>query len=142
MVACPNRPRVVVVEDYILIQENIRLVLERDCDVVATAEDSEAALAAVAEFNPDVVTVDVSLPGSSGFVLAKRLGEMWPAIHIIFVTAHDDKTYIESAFELGAKGYLLKSGLNSELPVAVREVTAGRRYLSPRVRSKVQLNLG
>jgi two-component system, NarL family, invasion response regulator UvrY len=132
-----------VVEDFVLIQENVRLVLERvcHCSVVATAEDSEAALSAMATYGPDIVTLDVSLPGMNGFELARMLNETYPATNLIFISAYSDRTYIESAFDLGAKAYLLKGAIAAELPAAIREVTAGRRYLSPVLRLKVAISI-
>jgi two-component system response regulator DesR len=136
-----NRPRVIIVEDFVLIQESIRLVLERECDVVAAAEDGETALAAVAELKPDIVTLDVSLPGFSGFALAQKFGETVPATKVVFISAHTDRTYIERAFEVGAKGYVLKGAIQTELTAAIRQVIAGGRYLSPLLRAKLNLNL-
>jgi DNA-binding NarL/FixJ family response regulator len=135
-----KRPRVVIVEDYVLIQENIRLVLESDCDVVATAEDGETALAAVTEFQPDVITLDVSLPGSSGFTLARKFQQTHPAIALIFVTAYSDSLHIGGAFDVGASGYVLKGSMQSELPAAIRKVCAGGRYLSPALHAKAGTN--
>jgi two-component system response regulator DesR len=136
-----KRPRVMIVEDFVLIQESIRVVLEGECDVLATAEDGETALAAVAELRPDIVTLDVSLPGFSGFALAEKFSETAPATKVVFITAHTDRTYIERAFEVGAKGYVLKGAIQTELTAAIRQVSAGGRYLSPLLRARVNLNL-
>lgn len=141
MAETPKRPGVLIVEDYVLIQETIRLVLQRDCDVVATAEDAESALAAATELRPDFVTLDVSLPGFSGFALAEKLIQTLSATRVVFVTAHSDRMYVERAFEVGAKGYVLKGSMQTELPAAIREVTAGGRYLSPLLRARFKLNL-
>lgn len=135
-----ERPRVMIVEDFVLIQENIRLVLARECDVVGTAEDGEAALAAAAGLAPDIITIDLSLPGMSGFALAENLKQELPATKLLFVTAHGEKAYIQRAFEIGAKGYLLKDAIHTELLGAIREISAGRRYLSRRLRGTVKLN--
>jgi DNA-binding NarL/FixJ family response regulator len=127
-----KRPRVVIAEDFILIQESIRIVLEEDCDVVATAENGEDALDAIAAHEPDIVTLDVSFPdGMSGFAVVERLNQAHSATNVIFVTAYRDKTYVEKAFEMGAKGYVLKGCIGRELPAAVRAVMGGGRYRSP-----------
>lgn len=126
-----NRPRVVIAEDFVLIQENIRLLLKSECDVVAAVEDGESALSAVMNHEPDVLLVDVSLPGMSGFAVTQRLNELRSPVKVVFVTAHRDRNYAERAFEIGAKGYVIKSAMRSELPAAIRAVMGGRVYRSP-----------
>jgi DNA-binding NarL/FixJ family response regulator len=131
----PKRPRILIVEDFVLIQESIRLLLQQqDCDVVATAEDGKSALAAVAALTPDIVTLDVSLPDQSGFAVAERLSREHSAVKVIFITAYPDRTYAERAFEIGAKAYLLKTSLHTELPAAIRAVMNGGRYESPLIK--------
>jgi DNA-binding NarL/FixJ family response regulator len=126
-----HRPRVVIAEDFVLIQESMRLALERDCDVMATVEDGEAALDAVAMHHADILLLDVSLPKLGGFMVAEKLSRANSAVKVIFVTAYTDKTYVERAFEIGAKGYVLKGALQTELLAAIREVTNGGVYRSP-----------
>jgi len=108
------------------------MVLQRDCDVVATAEDGKAALAAVAALQPDIVTLDVSLPDGSGFAVAEQLKET--PVHVIFITAYPDRAYADRAFDLGAKAYLLKTSLHTELPAAIRAVMNGACYRSPLIK--------
>jgi len=116
-----------------LIQENIRRVIQSDCDIVAAVEDGEAALDAVAAHTPDILLLDVSLPGINGFTVAERLKHANSPVNVIFVTAHRDKTYADRAFEIGAKGYILKGNIRTELPAAIRAVTGGGCYRSPLV---------
>lgn len=125
------RPRVVIAEDFVLIQEHMRQVLLPDCDVVATAEDGDAALQAVAVHTPDILVMDISLPGLSGFAVAEKLNREHPNVAVIFVTAHSGRDYVERAFEIGVKGYVLKRAMRTELPAAIRDVMAGLRYRSP-----------
>ena len=136
-----KRPRVLIVEDFPLIQESIRQVLQPDCEVLGAAENSEIALAEVSKLRPDIVVLDVSLPDSSGFALAEKLNQTQLKPNVVFVTAYLDKMYVERAFEIGAKGYVLKSRIHTELPAAIREVTGGGRYLSPLIRAKLNLNI-
>jgi two-component system, NarL family, response regulator NreC len=135
-----HRSRVLIVEDFVLIQESIRLALERECEIVGTAEDAETAIAAAAEMRPNVVTLDISLPGMGGFAAAESLTRTAPGVFVVFVTAYTDPAYVERAFAIGAKGYVLKGALQAELPAAVRAVVAGGRYLSPRLRDRVKLD--
>lgn len=125
MLESGKRPRVIIAEDYVLIQENIRKVIERDCDIVAMVEDGEAALDAVGTLSPDILLLDVSLPDISGFAVAEQISHSNPKVSVIFLTAHGDKAYVKRAFEIGAKGYILKGTIWSELPAAIRTVAEG-----------------
>jgi len=129
-VQAPKRPRVLIVEDFALIQEGIRSVLQRDCDVVGTVEDGKSAMEAVSALDPDIVTLDVSLPDVSGFTLAERLQKAHSPAKVIFITAYPDRAYADRAFEIGAKAYLLKAAIHRELPDAIRKVMAGGLYRS------------
>jgi DNA-binding NarL/FixJ family response regulator len=126
-----NRPRVVIAEDFVLIQESIRLAIQKDCDVVAMVEDGEAALEAVTNHSPDILVLDVSLPKLRGFPVVERLTQAGSPTKAIFVTSYSDKNYVERAFEIGAKGYVLKGAMHTELPTAIRAVTRGELYRSP-----------
>ena len=127
----PRRPSVVIAEDYVLIQENIRRALPPECEVTAAVEDGAAALDVVAAQHPDILLLDVSLPDMSGFAVAEKLFRTNSPVKVIFVTAYADRSYVERAFEIGAKGYLLKGKVWTELPAAIREVLAGGLYRSP-----------
>lgn len=129
-----GKPRVAIVEDFALIQESIRKVLDGHCEVVAAVDDEAGALAAVAEWQPDIVTLDVSLPGMGGFALAEELSRRAPLTRVVFVTAHSQEGYAERAFEAGAKGYVIKGAMQTELPAAVRSVMSGGRFVSPLLR--------
>jgi two-component system, NarL family, response regulator DesR len=128
-----TRPRVVIAEDFVLIQENPRTVIQSLCDVVAAVEDGEAALEAVASLAPDILLLDVSLPGMNGFAVAEKLNSANSAVNVIFVSAYGDRGYAKRAFEIGAKGYILKGTMLTELPAAIREVALGGEYRSPLV---------
>lgn len=125
-----NRPRVIIAEDFVLIQETIRLAVQECCDVVATVEDGETALQAVTTHSPDILLLDASLPGMSGFAVAEALLRAKSPVKIILVTAHNDLAYVERAFELGACGYVLKGTMRTDLPSAIRAAMAGETYRS------------
>jgi CheY-like chemotaxis protein len=92
---------VVIAEDFVLIQENIRRALPSECEIVAAVEDGAAALEAVAGLQPDILLLDVSLPDMSGFVVAEKLVQANSSVKVIFVTAYADRSYVERAFEIG-----------------------------------------
>lgn len=131
MAESSNRPRVVIAEDFVLIQENIRQALQPDCEIVAIVEDGEGALEAVARHLPDILLLDVSLPGLGGFRIAEKLRQDGSTVKVIFVTAYRDKDYVDRAFEVGARGYVLKGSMETELPEAIRRVSGGGLYRSP-----------
>ena len=128
-----RRPRVVIAEDYVLIQENIRRSLPPECEVIAAVEEGAAALEAAAAQHPDILLLDVSLADMSGFAVAEKLFRANSPVKVIFLTAYADRSYVERAFEIGAKGYVLKGKMWTELPEAIREVLAGGLYRSPLV---------
>lgn len=130
----PKRTSVIIAEDVVLIQENIRRALPDDCEVVATVEHGAAALEAVAALQPDILLLDVSLPDMSGFRVAEGLAGTNSPVKVIFLTAYADRAYVERAFEIGVKGYLLKGKMWTELPEAIRAVLAGGVYQSPLIR--------
>ena len=123
-------PRVVIAEDYVLIQENIRRALPPECEIIAAVEEGAAALEVVAAQAPDILLLDVSLPDISGFAVAEKLLLANSTVKVVFLTAYADRSYAERAFEMGAKGYLLKGKMWTELPAAIREVLAGGVYQS------------
>jgi len=126
-----KRTRVVIAEDFVLIQENIRRALPPECEIIAAVEDGSAALDVVAALQPDILLLDVSLPDMSGFAVAEKLLQANSPVKVIIVTANADRSYVERAFEIGVKGYLLKGKMWTELPEAIHEVVAGGVYRSP-----------
>lgn len=114
-----------------LIQESIRRAIQQHCDLVAMLEDGASALSAVRAHSPDVLLLDVSLPDMSGISVLEQLVNAREPVRVILVTAYTDRRYVERAFEIGAKGYVVKGKLLTDLPVALREVMLGRTYRSP-----------
>ena len=118
----------VIAEDFVLIQENIRKAIEPYCEVVSVVEDGAGALEAVATHAPDILLLDVSLPDLNGFAVVEKLLEAKTAVRVIFLTAYGTQDYIDRAFELGAKGYILKGRIWTELAEALRVVASGGTY--------------
>lgn len=123
-------PRVYIAEDFILIQEMIREAIEPECDVVGLFEDGRDVLNAVLANPPDLLLVDASLPTMSGFAVAERALQQHPGLMVVFVTAHAEPAYVDRAFEIGAKAYILKGSLRAELLPAIRTVLGGGMYKS------------
>jgi DNA-binding NarL/FixJ family response regulator len=127
------RRRLVMADDHTLVLEGFRKLLEEDFDLVAVAEDGRELVAAVIEHKPDVILVDISMPLLNGIEAARQVKKAHPSGKIVFVTMHGDPAYVAAALNAGASGYVLKRSAASELAVAIREVLAGRSYLTPLV---------
>ena len=131
--------RVCLVDDQRLIREGLRLLLELEegLDVVGEAENGAAALEAYAALQPDVVLMDIRMPGMDGVEATRRLLERWPQARVVILTTFDDDTYIFDTLRAGALGYLLKDVSGAELAAAVREVAQGGALIQPSVARKV-----
>ncbi|HET7735765.1 MAG TPA: response regulator transcription factor [Nocardioidaceae bacterium] len=129
----PVSIRVLVVDDHALHRDGTRHILEDygDLEVVGDAETGEAALALINQLEPDVVLLDIRLPGINGIETARRVRDRHPDVRVLMVTAYDDDEYVRGAFEAGAAGYLIKSAPARELVEAVRAVAAGATVLGP-----------
>lgn len=127
--------RVVVADDHAVVREGIRHVLERaeGLVVVAEASDGAEALALVHEHEPDLLVLDVNMPGMSGLEVTRALRHAENGLGILILTMHDDPEYVLEAVRAGADGYVLKDADPAELRAAVRAVYEGREYLSDRV---------
>ena len=128
-----SRARVLLGDDHTLVLEGFRRIIEADFDVVGAAEDGNALVGEALRLNPDVILVDISLPVLNGIEAARRIKAKLPATKIIFLTMHSDFTYLRDALRLGASGYLLKSSAGTELVNAVRQVLAGKTYITPQL---------
>jgi DNA-binding NarL/FixJ family response regulator len=128
-----KRPRVLLADDHALVIEGLRHLLEGEVDLVGTVEDGRALLAAATQLKPDVILLDISMPGLNGIDAARQLTQLVPESKLVFVTMHGDPTYVGEAFRAGAVGYLVKRCAARELVQAIRTVLAGRPYITPLV---------
>jgi len=131
--------RVLLVDDQKLMREGLRVLLELepDLEVAGEAEDGQAALETYATLQPDVVLMDIRMPGMDGVEATWRLRERWPQARIIILTTFDDDEYVFEGLRAGALGYLLKDVSGQELAEAVRTVAAGGALIEPSVARKV-----
>ena len=125
-----DHPRVLLVDDNETILERATATLSRTCDIVGAVKDGPAALEAVGTLRPDVIVLDISMPGMSGLEVAGRLRRAGSIVPIVFLTIHDDEELVQAAQAAGGIGYVSKTMLPSDLIVAVNEACAGRRYVS------------
>ena len=131
--------RVCLVDDQRLIRDGLSLLLELEdgLQVVGEAENGAAALEVYAELQPDVVLMDVRMPGMDGVEATRRLLDRWPRARVIILTTFDDDAIIFDALRAGALGYLLKDVSGPELAAAVREVARGGALIQPSIARKV-----
>lgn len=131
--------RIVIAEDHTILREGLRALLSTDpqFDVVGEAGDGRAAIRRCDELAPDLVLMDLSMPRMHGFDAIKEIKRQSPEIKIIVLTVHKTDEYILATLQAGADGYVLKDATQSELVMAIRNVLAGKRYLSPGISDRV-----
>ena len=124
-------PRVLLVDDNEAMLMHAAGVLETSCTIVGTAMNGRAGIDAAATLQPDVIVLDVSMPGMNGFEVASSLREAGSTAALIFFTVHHEQDVVTAALAAGALGYVTKQRLSMDLEHAVREAHAGRRFVSP-----------
>lgn len=126
--------RVLIADDHRMLREALRLVLEPECEIVAEAASGEDAVAIAVRTRPDVIVLDLGMPGIGGLDAAHQLAKRASASKVLILTQYEDEEYVlESLSEARVVGYLTKADAASELLHAVRAVHAGKRYLSASV---------
>lgn len=142
----PGDLRVMVADDHPIVLEGIKALIDaaEGMKIVGEASDGREAITQSLAMQPDVLVLDITLPGMSGAKVAERLLAENPAIRIIIMTVHEDKGYLRQFLELGVSGYILKTSAADELVRAIRAASKGGIYLDPRlvgqVRNKTALN--
>ena len=123
--------RLLIVDDSSEIRAALRKIAEQqDHVVVGEAENGKQALRLFPQAQPDIVLLDVSMPVMGGFATAREPRQMAPELPIVFISQHADDDYVSEAFRLGARGYLLKSAMYSELSQAIERVANQQKYRS------------
>ena len=131
--------RILLVDDQRLMREGLRILLEleHDLEIAGEATNGQEALDTYAEIEPDVVLMDVRMPGMDGVEATWRLRERWPSALVIILTTFDDDEYVFEGLRAGARGYLLKDVSGHDLADAVRTVAAGGALIEPSVARRV-----
>lgn len=135
----PGVIRVLVVDDHSLYRDGARGILgeHSDIEVVGDADSGEVALALVNQLAPDVVLMDIRLPGINGIETTRRIRAHHPSVRVLMVSAYEDDEYVRAALEAGASGYLCKTAPSRELTDAVRAIAGGGSVVEPDVLARL-----
>ena len=134
-----NKIRVMLVDDHGIVREGLRAILSLhpDIDVVCDAVDGHQALEKMRSCMPDVVIMDITMPGMDGMEATRRLAKAYPETRVLVLSQHDTDRHILSVLKAGASGYVYKRSVGSELVAAIHTVHAGGCYLPPQVAQMV-----
>ena len=135
-----GRIRCVIADDHEMVRYGVRRLLEDapDFAVVGEAGDAAGALKLVLKHRPDLVLLDISMPGMSSFEAGRLIEEHCNGTRIVYLTMHEDQEYVQEALRSGASGYLLKNTPGPLLLRALREVHRGEQSLSPQIQTKLK----
>jgi two-component system response regulator NreC len=134
------RIRVLLADDHAILRSGLRLLIgaQPDMEVVGEAGDVEEAVRLTKSIAPDVVTLDLGMPGGSGLAAIEKLLAAAPGTRILVLTMHEDPAYVRSALAAGASGYLVKSAADSALIAAIRAVERGRLFIEVQNREAME----
>ena len=131
--------RVLLADDHETVREGLRAILSADpsITVVGEAADGQAAIAGSQSLHPDIVLMDVTMPGLNGFQATQTIRHCCPDTDVVVLTRHAHEAYVHEFLRVGAAGYVLKQSRSSELLKALHAVAAGEKYIDPTLSSKV-----
>ena len=134
-----TRKRILVVDDHPILREGLLQSINREPDLVVCgeAEDAHQTLEAISKLKPDLVLVDIGLPGKSGFELVKDVRIAHPELPVLVLSMHDESLYAERVLRAGARGYIMKQERPGKLIEAIRTVLDGKAYVSEKMASRI-----
>jgi len=128
-----SRPRVLVADDHHAMLDSLVRLLSSEFEIVATVTDGLSAVTAAARLQPDVLILDIAMPGLNGIAAAARLKESGSTAKVVFVTNLHDREFVQESLALGNVGFVVKDRLVADLLPAIRAVLAGQSFVSPSV---------
>jgi DNA-binding NarL/FixJ family response regulator len=133
------KTRIAIVDDHTMMREGLAQALraEPDLEVCWTAGSVQEAIAALERIHPDLLTVDITLPGRNGLELIKDVLALVPGLPILVISMHDETLYAQRVLKCGAKGYIMKDAPHDDLIAAVRRVAAGKVWLSTKMSEEI-----
>jgi two-component system response regulator NreC len=128
-----TRTKILLADDHAIFRAGLKLLLESqpDFSVIGEAASGQEAIGAVKELGPDLVLMDVTMPGINGFEATRRIKAEYPKTQVLALTMHENEQYFFQMLHAGAAGYVIKGAPPEELIEAIRSVTQGQAYLSP-----------
>jgi two-component system response regulator NreC len=131
--------RVLLADDHVTVRHGLKLLIDSqpDMKVVAEASDGNAAIESAVALKPDVVVMDISMPGMNGLVATRKLKQRQPSAAIVTLTRHSDDAYLQELLRAGVSGYVLKQSAPTELLQAIRAAAAGGQYLDSALTARV-----
>jgi DNA-binding NarL/FixJ family response regulator len=126
-----ERPRVLVADDHRVMLQSLVRLLTPDCDIVGAANDGPGVIKTALEQTPDVVVLDISMPGMSGIAAAAQLEKRGSTARFVFVTMHHDREFVRESMEFAPAGFVDKDRLATDLMPAIRAVLGGKAFVSP-----------
>jgi DNA-binding NarL/FixJ family response regulator len=136
-----RRPRILLADDHTMLLDAFQRLLEPRCEIIGTACDGRALIDLAASTRPDVIVLDISMPGLNGMDACAQLSRKMPDVRLVFLTVNEDPDIAAEAIGLGASGYLLKSSASAELFTAIEQALAGKTYITPLVTKGVPLGV-
>jgi DNA-binding NarL/FixJ family response regulator len=135
----PRKLRVLLADDHVTVRHGLKLLIDKEPDmtVVAEASDGASAVQRALDLKPDVVVMDISMPGMNGLVATRTLKEKQPQAAIVTLTRHGDDAYLQELLRAGVAGYVLKQSAPAELLQAIRAAAAGGQYLDSTLTARV-----
>lgn len=131
--------RLLIVDDHAIVRDGLSAILSQEADfqVVGQAADGRAALEAVERLQPDVVLLDMHMPGKDGVEVCGEISQRFPEVNVVILTAFLDSTIINRCIQAGAKGYMIKDVERTDLKRSIRDIARGEAFLDRRVHSAV-----
>src|SRR6267142_285581 len=126
-----SRTKILIADDHKMFAQGLQGLLEDEFCLVGIVEDGQALVAAANQLDPDVIVVDISMPVMNGLDAVRQLKKQGVTAKILFLTMHADDRLLAEAFAIGGSGYVLKQSAGEELIAGIRQVLAGRKYVTP-----------
>jgi DNA-binding NarL/FixJ family response regulator len=133
------RLRILLADDHVIVRHGLKLLIDGqpDMTVISEASDGETAVQRAVQLKPDVIVMDVSMPGMNGLVATRKLKQLQPRAAIITLTRHSDDAYLQELLRAGVSGYVLKQSAPTELLQAIRAAAGGGQYLDSALTARV-----
>src|SRR5712671_1598410 len=131
--------RVLLADDHVTVRHGLKLLIDSqpDMKVIAEASDGNAAIESAVALKPDVIVMDISMPGMNGLVATRKLKQLQPSTAVVTLTRHADDAYLQELLRAGVSGYVLKQSAPAELLQAIRAAAAGGQYLDSTLTARI-----